>query len=163
MLIAMIVVSTCPWTTGRGADTAGNPYKIIALRNIFGLRPPPPPQKVEAPSVPLPNIVLTGITTILGEKRAFLEITSLARPPQPPKPQSCILTEGQREGDVQVVQIDPKAESVKILNSGVEMLLTFDKNGRKPTTVATAAPTRPIMPSLPALPARHVPFHFAGH
>ena len=143
-----------------GPSQTGNPYQVIAQRNIFGLRPPTPAQKVEAPPAPLPNVVLTGITTLLGEKRAFLEITPLTRPPQPPKPEACILTEGQREGEVQVVQIDPKAESVKILNTGVEMTLTFEKNGRKPTTVATAASSRPVMPSLPI---RRVPFHVAGH
>jgi hypothetical protein len=158
-MVLLTMAALCPAITGSGADTLGNPYERIVRRNIFGLRSPAPAQKVEAPATPLPNILLTGITTILGEKRAFLEITPLTRPPQPPKPQSCILTEGQREGDVQVLQIDAKSESVRILNTGVEITLTFEKNGRKPTTVAAAAPPRQVMPSLPV---RRLPFNFGG-
>jgi hypothetical protein len=40
-----------------------------------------------------------------------------------------------------VLEIDPKAESVKVSNSGTVMTLTFEKNGRKPTQ----APTPPTI------------------
>jgi hypothetical protein len=127
----------------RGAVAAGttvsdNPYKVIFLRNLFGLHP-----VVAAPVIPPPvpssTIVLTGITTISGGSRAFLEITPPAKPPQPAKHISCILAEGQREGPVEVVQIDPKNGSVKVSDNGTLTTLTFEKNGRK-TSAMPAAP-----------------------
>jgi hypothetical protein len=130
-----------------------NPYKIIFQRNLFGLRPPMT-AAVTPPAAPLPTIVLTGITTILGDKRAFLEITPPAKPAQPPKQTSCILTEGQRQ--VEVIQIDPKSEFVKVSNDGTLMTLTFEKNGRKTTPASPPPPVR-TLPHLQTLPFRGQP------
>lgn len=118
-----------------GATTSlENPYEVIYSRNVFRLRPPASATAAAPqPTVPLSTIILTGITTVLGNKRAFLEITPPPKPPQPAKPISCILTEGQREAGIEVLQIDPKTEFVKVLNNGTTMTLTFDKNGRKTT------------------------------
>jgi hypothetical protein len=133
--------AVAPAAVAGGTNVSDNPYKAIFLRNLFGLRPveirtaPPPP-------APSSTIMLTGITTILGARRAFLEITPPAKPPQPAKQISCILEEGQREGAVEVVQIDPKNGSVKVSENGTLTTLTFEKNGRKtlptPPTPATA-------------------------
>src|SRR5215475_11822548 len=57
-----------------------NPYQGIIDRNVFGLRPPPPPPSNEPPKPPIPAINLTGITTLLGKKMAFMTIQL------PPKP-----------------------------------------------------------------------------
>jgi hypothetical protein len=127
-----------------------NPYKLIFRRNLFGLHPPLNPA-VTPPAAPLSTIVLTGISTILGDKRAFLEITPPAKAAQPPKQMSCILKEGQREGQVEVIQIDPKSEFVKVSNSGTLMTLTFEKNGRK-----TTPPPLPVR-ALPHLQTSRLP------
>src|SRR5689334_7832280 len=70
----------CSWAA---VPTQENPYRHIYERNLFALRPPMVVQKAQ-PQPPTPsNVILTGITTVLGEKRAFLEITVPAKPPLP--------------------------------------------------------------------------------
>jgi hypothetical protein len=112
------------------ADTSGHPYTGIVVRNIFGLgslvaQPPGPPP------APLPKIRLIGITTILQEKRALLKVEFPAQPPEPAKEVSCILALGQREGPVEVLVIDETAGSVRVNNSGAEMLLSFTRDGSR--------------------------------
>src|SRR6188472_2241935 len=65
----------CSGAIAIGADS-GNPYQGIVDRNVFGLKPPPPPGKPEEKKVDLPPITLTGITTILGNKRALMNVQS---------------------------------------------------------------------------------------
>ncbi len=72
----------------------------------------------------------------------------------PKSEQSYILTEGQREGDIEVIEIDEKAGSVKVNNAGTIQTLTFEKDGAKlPATVAPpSAPGVPGAPVIPGLP-----------
>jgi hypothetical protein len=58
----------------------------------------------------------------------------------------CILSEGQRDGEVQVLKIDPKAETATVNNSGTVMVIDFEKNG-------------PMQPK-PALPPPRPRFSF---
>src|SRR6266849_705060 len=114
-------------------------YEAIPERNAFGLRPPPEKPEFDNPPTQLPKIILTGITTILDNKRALMKVQpAVARPNEPAKELSLILTEGQREGDIEVLQIDEKAGSVRVRNSGTVMTLTFEKDGAK------LPPTAPI-------------------
>jgi hypothetical protein len=136
-------------------EPSATPYEGIIDRNAFGLKPPPPPPDPEAAKPPPVKITLTGITTILGNKRALMET-----PPPPGKPgeqpkgkQSYILTIGQREGDIEVLDIDEKAGSVKVNNAGAIVTLTFEKDGAKlPATVAPAGPGVAGVPGVPNLP-----------
>jgi hypothetical protein len=130
-------------------NDAANPYQAIIARNAFALKPPPPPPDPEA-SKPTPSkITLTGMTTILGKKQVLLKTA-----PTPPKPgetpkgdQSYILTVGQREGDIEILEIDEIAGSVKLNNAGVVATLTFEKDGAKlPATAAPPAPGGPGQP-----------------
>jgi hypothetical protein len=73
--------------------------------------------------------MLVGITTILQEKRALLEVEFPAQPPEPAKEVSCILTLGQREGPVEVLAIDEVTGTVRVNNSGTKMLLSFTRDG----------------------------------
>jgi hypothetical protein len=58
-----------------------------------------------------------------------------AQPPEPAKVVSCILTPGQREGPVEVLAIDETAGTVRVNNSGTEMVLSFSREGpRQPDT-----------------------------
>jgi len=137
------------------------PYRAITERNIFGLKPPPPPGSVEPPKAPAPDLNLTGITTILGRKQALLKAP--AKAPQRPKDEYYILSEGEREGDIEVLAIDEVAAKVTLNNHGTVQTLDFVNNGLKvpsggaPPQVANAAPTipSPIHPSLPGL--RQIP------
>ena len=130
-----------------------NSYKGIPERNVFGLRPPPSQPQQEPTAAPLPKITLTGITTILESKRALMKVAAAnAKQPDPTKELSLILTEGQREGDIEVLQIDEHAGTVRVRNSGTVMVLTFEKDGAKlPATPAPGSPGAAQLPS--AFPA----------
>jgi hypothetical protein len=122
-------------------ESSENPYQSIIDRNVFSLKPPPPPPEPAEVNKPQTlKITLTGITTILGNKRVLMKTAPPpAKPGEGPKTeQSYILTEGQREGDIEVIAIDEKGGSVKVNNGGTVQTLTFEKDGAK--LPATAAP-----------------------
>ena len=136
-------------------DGSGNPYQGIMERNIFGLKPPPPPvDPNEVKAVPPPNIKLTGITTILGRKQALLMVAVPAKPPTPAREDSYILTEGQRDGDIEVLNIDEKAGTVKVDNRGAIQTLDFVNNGVKLPGATPGAPAPPGMAPIPAMNIR---------
>lgn len=122
-------------------DTMANPYLMVVGRNVFALRPE---QRQDPPlvSAPLPTVTPTGITTILQAKCVLLKVRYPSRPPEPVKETSCILTVGQREGPIEVLAIDEIAGSVKVNNSGTEMVLTLDRDSPK-------APPSPVPPNPP--------------
>jgi len=141
-------------------EAPSDQYRAIPERNVFGLRPPPTPAPTTNPAPPLPKITLTGITTILDNKRALMKVAPTAlKPGDTNKEWSLILTEGQREGDIEVLQIDERAGSVKVNNAGTVMVLTFEKDGAKlptstlPPGIPGALPGPPTNPL--AAPAHH--------
>jgi hypothetical protein len=145
------------------ADAVKNQYQAIPERNVFGLRPPPAQAQPPNTPVPLPKITLTGITTILESKRALMKVApSGSKPGAAAAELSLILTEGQREGDIEVLQIDEKAGSVKVNNSGTVMLLTFEKDGAKLPATGTPPGTFGAAPVPTALPATTNPFALPG-
>ena len=143
-------------------DATGNLYQGIVDRNVFGLKPPPPPPGPESTKPPPPKVFLTGITTILGSKRALLKMTPPAKPGEPAREESFTLGEGQRDGDIEVLEINEKVGAVKIKEYGTITTLDFDKDGVKVTAGAApgpaGAPARPVgslpgpmaNPSMPA-------------
>ena len=150
--------------TPDSSETSGNPYQSIVDRNVFSLKPPPAPvDSAEANKTPVLKITLTGMTTILGNKRVLMKTAPPpGKPGEPPKTeQFYILTEGQREGDIEVLEINEKAGSVKVNNAGTPMTLTFEKDGAKlPSTPAPAVlGAQPNgAPPIPGLPgARQLP------
>jgi len=127
-------------------DNAGRQYDIIAPRNIFNLKPVTkevPPTNAPPPAQ---GLKLMGVTTMLGYKQAILKPQpSAGKPGQAAAGEhTLMLAEGQREGDVEVLQIDEKAGRVKVNNSGTIMTLDFEKDGVK------QAPTLPVAPPNPA-------------
>src|SRR5213592_1007509 len=69
-------------------------YENIAERNAFGLKPPPPMTVAQSAAPQLPKLILTGITTILGNKRALMKTQpTAAKPGEQAKENSFILTE----------------------------------------------------------------------
>ncbi len=132
-----------------------NPYHTIVGRNVFGLRPPVT-QQHEAPAAPAPKLTLTGITTILGDRRVLLKIEYPAeRFQRPAEEDSCILTEGQRHADIEVLAIDVKARRVKVKVGGAVSELTFETNGvHTPAKPAPTPPPIPVIPSWARLTAR---------
>ena len=99
------------------------------------------------------------VTTILGNKRALLKMTPPAKPGEPAKEQSFTLGEGQREGDIEVLEINENAGTVKVNDYGTITTLDFDKDGVKvaggPPPPAAGAGARPagFVPAPGANPA----------
>ena len=130
------------------AGTSGHRYMEIAARNVFRLQPPR--RAPDPPPAPLPRITLVGITTILPVKRALLKVQFPAQPPEPAKVINCILALGQREGPIEILAIDETTGSVRVNNSGTEMLLSFarDVPRQQDTTLPPSAPPPPPRPLL---------------
>lgn len=116
--------------------SASNPYSAICQRNAFRLKPRLP-AVLEPAHAPFPKILLTGITTILRGKRALLKIQFPGKPPD--KTESYILTEGQKAGQLEVLQINDRAAQVVVDYSGTITNLTFEKPPATPAPHPTPA------------------------
>jgi len=134
------------------SKTSDGGYSSIWLRNVFDLKPilPPPPIDTKPPEPP-PNVKLQGITTILGDKRALFTVQVSGGPGKPPaKEESYMLSEGQRQGSLEVLEINPKARTVKIKVEELVSTITFDTNkpagGPGPGNMAAGVPRPPAVP-----------------
>jgi hypothetical protein len=118
-----------------------NPYQAIVERNVFGLKPIPPPAPPAEPPKPPVNITLTGITTLFGKKRCFVTVMTAPKAGAPAAPESKMLSEGERDGGIEVVSIDEKAGTVNLKDGDSAVTVSFDKNGVKggPPPMANAA------------------------
>jgi len=125
-------------------ETASNPYEVIIERNAFGLKPLP--QVTNPPTNPPPpaNVKFTGIHSDSTSKTAFFVVQS----PSGKTPQLFTIPEHEKQGDIEVVEINDKDNSVKILNAGSPMELNFKDNGL-PTPMAPVVPGIPINPGAP--------------
>jgi hypothetical protein len=129
------------------APHSNNPYQEIADLNAFRLKPPPPPPEPEKVKTPPPKITLTGITTRGGKKTAFLKTPGTpGKPGEPTKEQYYAIAEGTMSQDIEVLEINAKAGTVRIKFEGTEVPLNFIDNGAK----AIAPP--PGQPGLPGAP-----------
>jgi hypothetical protein len=131
-----LYASACTVACALTAPPAGNPYEGIVTRNVFGLKPMPVAAAPEPPKPQAPKVTLTGITTMLGRKRALFKAQLPAKPPDPAREQSYILAEGERDGDMEVVEIDDKAGSIKVKYLGDSMTVAFSKDSEKTGNLA---------------------------
>jgi hypothetical protein len=134
-----------------------NPYQIIIDRNPFGLKPPPlpppPPTNAVTDTTPPPTVFLTGISTLLGKTNAFLQLkNSQTKKDEFPPPMQA----GEKQGEIEVLAIDPEAGTVRIRIGDAETTLDFDKNGLKPAGMA-GGPGVPPPPGNPGMVPLHVP------
>ncbi len=132
------------------AAAAANPYQAIVIRNAFGLSnppPPPPPPQETNPPVNVTALKLTGITTLMG-KRAMFSFndgkTNIL---------SDLVREGERDRSItnlEVLEINEKARTVRVKFGGEDLQLDFVKNGIHPPTNVVMAGITPGM-ARPAL------------
>ncbi len=130
------------------AERSPRQYEAIAKRNLFGLKEPEPAPSVAPPPVALPKIFLAGISTLDGRKRVFLKRLGVARQGAPATgEESFMLFAGQKEGDIEVLEIDEVAGRVRINQAGTELNLDFEKDAPKsnPPVVANGQP--PALPN----------------
>lgn len=111
------------------------PGKSITERNAFNLKPPTPPAPPPAPPPPATKVHLTGVFSIMGNKRAILQISE----PGKATPESRVVQEGDREGDVEVLAIDTQTETVRVKIRDQEKELDFKNDGIAPPTAPAAA------------------------
>ncbi|WCJ60545.1 hypothetical protein NXS98_05290 [Fontisphaera persica] len=136
-----IVATTAVLLTGAGVvislDTKEEklPGKSITERNAFNLKAPAPPAPPPAPPPPATKVNLTGVFSIMGNKRAILQISE----PGKAAPESRIMQEGDKEGDIEVLAIDTAAETVRVKIRDQEKELDFKKDGITPPTAPAAA------------------------
>jgi hypothetical protein len=151
-------------TVGSWAAVKDNPYEMIVTRNAFALKPtppdtgPPPP-----PPPPAVEVLLTGISTLGGAKKVLLQITDKTpgKKAEFPPP----LVEGDIQGRVEIVSIDPDKGLVVVKIDGTEKPLTFEKDAPRTSGVPSSIPppipgprvagTMPLSP--PPLPPQGAP------
>jgi len=121
---------------------------VICLFTTFAAQalmtsPPEAPVKAE--------VRLTGITTLSGNKRAWLSVQEPGADSKTPGVNyACTLSEGEASGSVAVVQIDEATGRVVIRNGEEEEHLTFARNG-------VSAPVLPASACIASAPASYRP------
>jgi hypothetical protein len=136
----------------RAVGSEGNPYANIVDRNVFGLRPPPPPPEPPKPEVKASPITLQGIISAFGKKQVLFKSTVSARSGEPAKETSFVMSEGERVGEIEVLEINEGTGLVKFRNQGFEMTKDLSKDGVKPPTGGGAPP--PGLPGVPGVPGQ---------
>jgi hypothetical protein len=125
--------------------SSNNPYSAIAIRNVFGLKPPQPVDEETKPVEAPPKITLDGIMCITGQWQVVFKIAGAVKTGQPSGGTSYILGEGQRQDGIEVVQIDKTAGLVAFENQGV-MQTIFLTNA--PAVATSGAATRSYKPDM---------------
>jgi hypothetical protein len=121
---SLFIAVTLLFSAGAWAQDAAaasdKPYASIVARNMFGLLPvPPPPTNDPAASAdPPPKITPNGIMTIFGKLQALFKVAGKGQAGQPPKDESYVLSEGERQDDIEVVKINE-----------ADGIVTFDNHG----------------------------------
>jgi hypothetical protein len=102
-----------------------NPYVPIVTRNVFALNPPTPVDiaQPEPPAKITPN----GIMSIFGRLQVLFKVTGAPKPGKPAGDTSYILSEGQRQDDIEVTHIDEKSGIVTFNNHGLVQELPLTK------------------------------------
>ena len=126
------------------ATEGNNPYANIVDRNVFGLRPPPPPPEAPKPEVKLSPITLQGIVNAFGKKQVLFKTTVAAKPGEAPKETSFVMSENERVGEIEVLEINDSAGTVRFRNQGVDLVRDLSKDSAKPPNAPPpAVPTPP--------------------
>jgi hypothetical protein len=137
------------------ADARPNPYLSIVQRNPFGIKEPPPQVAPEKPEIqaPLAKVVLTGVTSMFGEPRALLEITE-SEPGKGPVINKRTLKQGERDGSIEILQIDVVNAKVRIKNGPIETNVVFEVAKAGPQDARPMGPTQfqPPHPNPPGTP-----------
>jgi hypothetical protein len=128
-----------------------NPYAPIVARNVFNLNPPQPETPAEQADPP-PKITPNGIMSIFGQLQVLFKVATPAKAGQPAKEDAYILSEGQRQDEIEVVQIDEKDSLVTFNNHGTVQELPLAK--ANVPAVNTSPGTSPGKPSPGQIPSR---------
>jgi hypothetical protein len=149
-------VAAAPTVDSSAADNSAagssDPYATIVARNIFGLVPvPPPPPPPVPPADPPPKITANGIMNVFGELEALFKVSFPAKGSTPAKDQSYMLSQGQRQDDIEVVKIDEPNGTITFDNNGTtqEIPLVPAGKGSGSGPAASGSPQPGYSPSIP--------------
>jgi hypothetical protein len=150
-----------------GATQVENPYTPIVTRNIFDLVPIPVVDNTPVvPETPPPKITPNGIMNIFGKSQVLFKVAGVARAGQPPKDESFMLGEGERQDEIEVQKIDQATGTVTFDNHGTIQSLTLSvaANSGVPAPAVGGVPgvTRPIPTVTPAVAASKAAAGFGG-
>lgn len=135
--------------TGSTTPPSTNPYQAIADLNAFRLRPVPPPPEPEKIKTPPPKITLTGISTMLGQRKVYLKTPgNPGKPGEAAKEQYYEIAEGTMDRDIEVLEINAQAGTVRIKYEGTEIPLNFMDNGAKAIAPPPGQPGQPGAPGM---------------
>ena len=160
---------TVAWLYGQplraSVAPADNPYTPIVERNVFGLVPiPPPPVAVDpATLVPPPKITPNGIMTLFGKLQVLFKVAGVTHPGLPPKDESYVMCEGDRQDDIEVQKIDQPSATITFNNHGVVQVLPLvASTGGTVASPPPGAVPPPGMPGPGMAPGNGPHFGFGG-
>jgi hypothetical protein len=106
--------------SAQDAAVSSKPYSPIVTRNVFGLVPIPvvDPAASLPPPDPPPKITPNGIMTIFGQLQVLFKVAVKPPPGQPAKDDSFVMSEGERQDEIEVVKIDEAAGVITFNNHG---------------------------------------------
>ena len=97
-------------TDAATANDKNNPYaRSIVGRNVFRLNPAPLSEIVVQQRPPPPRIILQGLTSINRRRQVLFKVQMPSKPGEPAREMSWVLSEGERQGGIEVLEIDEKA------------------------------------------------------
>lgn len=146
--IVVCLASGLVLNAGAHADDSvlpNNPYAPIVVRNMFGLNPPQSVDPTNATPADLPKIIPNGIMSIFGKWQVLFKVAVPAKSGQPAKDESYILSEGQRQDEIEVIQIDEVNSLVTFNNHGTVQELPLVKANAPAGSTPAPGPGRPFL------------------
>jgi hypothetical protein len=122
----LLIIFTLGYLQIARAEQDANPYLAIAGHNSFGLSPLSS-SSVQDSKTPPPAITLNGLMTIFGDKRALFKVRA-----QSGEEKSCILSEGQRDEDIELLSVDMKKDTITVNNHGIIQKIAICKTAILP-------------------------------
>jgi hypothetical protein len=118
--ILVSVLLAAALASAQDAAVSSKPYAPIVTRNVFGLVPIPvvDPAASLPPPEPPPKITPNGIMTIFGQLQVLFKVAVKPPPGQPAKDDSFVMSEGERQDEIEVVKIDEAAGVITFNNHG---------------------------------------------
>ena len=127
-ILIAVVSASCTLAS----DERASRYDIIAKRNAFGLQPPPVIPVVSSPTAdqtwkPPPDLKLSGVIFFPPIKAVSLYLVEHGKPFK-----SYVLAQGEVRDGIELIEINTSAETVRVKNQGVFVVLSFQTHGLKP-------------------------------
>ena len=119
---SVLLFATC--VTVAATESQSNPYHAIADRNVFRLTTP---REIRPPPPPPPAITLQGISVLPDRQQVCFKVVASLKPGEPPREVSLVLSVGERQGEIEVIEINARAATVRFCNHGEDQLLKLAK------------------------------------